>query len=154
MWAARRHDKMRAELPFRDPTLKRERARRRLPEAVRKAVRFDVQASLGGQSVSEPGPVIQDGGFTTFGPVVDGIERQRGIRQHSPLQGEVAVPGPLVGRLSISFQTRIPECPFLLDSPIEEDVPLFDVGLIGRTDPLIAAMLGEEPGGGASEPCN
>lgn len=76
-----RDDKMRAELPFGGPTLKRERARRRLSEDVRKVGRFDVQASLGGQSVSEPGPVIQYCGFTTFGPIVDGIERQRHARQ-------------------------------------------------------------------------
>ncbi len=90
---------MRAELPFGNPTLKRERACRRLPEDVRKPIRFDVQASLGGQSVSEPSPVIQERGFTTFGPVVDGIERKCRIRQHTPLHGEVAVPGPLVGQL-------------------------------------------------------
>ena len=91
--------KVRAELPFGDATLKGERARRRLPEVVRKPIRFDVQASLGGQSVSEPGPVVQERSFTTFGPVVDGIERKRRLRQHAPLQSEVAVPGPLVGQL-------------------------------------------------------
>ena len=134
------------ELLFGDPTLKRERGRRCLPEDVRKTIRFDVQASLGRQSVSKPGPVIQERGFATFGPVVDCIERQRRIRQHAPLQGEVTVPGPLVGQLlQISSQTRIPERLFSLDPPIEEGVPLFQVRLIGRTDPLVATMLNEQP---------
>lgn len=70
-----RDHKMRAEFLFGDPSLKRERARRRLPEDVRKPIRFDVQASLGGQSVSEPGPVIQERGFASLGPVVDRIEQ-------------------------------------------------------------------------------
>ena len=43
---------------------------------MRKPIRFDVQASLGGQSVSEPGPVIQERRFTTLGSVVDRIEGQ------------------------------------------------------------------------------
>ena len=89
------------------------------------------QACPGGQSVGEPSPVIQDGGFTTLGPVVDGVERERRIGQHPPLQVDIAVPCPLVGRLlSISFQARIPERLFSLDSAIEENFSLFDVRLI------------------------
>lgn len=56
------------------------------------------------------------------------------------------MPSPLVGQLlEILFHTRIPERLFLLDSPIEEELSLFHVRLIGRTDPLVAPMLDEEP---------
>ena len=76
---------------------------------------------------------------------MDRVERQRGIRQHPPLQGEVTIPRSPIGFASeILGKVRVTERLFGLNSPIKQDLAFFQVRLGGEPDPLITAMLDEQ----------
>lgn len=99
-----------------------------MPKIARKAWRSDVEAGFRGQLVAKPCSVPQTSGFTVPDAIVNGVERQYGLRKHVCLNPHILSSyRPVRGREILRTEPQTAEKYGLPDTAIKQDLRLLDI---------------------------
>ena len=100
-----------------------------MPKIARKAWRSDVEAGFRGQLVAKPCSVPQTSGFTVPGAIVNGVERQYGLRKHLCLNPHILSSyRPVRGVEILRTEPQTAEKYGLPGPAIKQDLRLLDTG--------------------------
>src|SRR6266404_1676472 len=114
------------------------------PKLIGEAGGLNVESSCGGHLVAQPRCVAQTAGLAAIDAIVNGVEGQDRIRQYGRLDTQVLSPDVEIRRGEIfRLELQATESRILRNTPIEQDLSAFDIGLGLIRDPLITAVLNQ-----------